>query len=470
MIGGGNMKQSLRTRLSLSYIVIVLICIFLISILSNMLLEGQFKKYVIQNQEQKNKDIVNMLTQQYSRDGRWREDIIENIGINALENGMIVSVKDSSGKVLWDARIYNNGMCRSMISHMAQNMFSRYPNFKGGYVENEYPVTVNSKNAGYVKIGYYGPFYYTDNDLIFLNTLNRVILGVGFISLLFALGFGMYMARKISMPISRAVDAAEMISKGKYHNRIEEKSGIREISQLTTTINDLAENLEKQELLRKRLTGDVAHELRTPIATLQSHIEAMIDGIWEPDVKRLTSCHEEIMRISRMVGDLEKLAKYEGENLVLNKTEFDISELIQNIILNFENEYMQKGIKINFNGKKEMVLADRDKISQVIVNLISNALKYSKDGGKVDITVSGSENETRVTFKDNGIGISSEDLPFIFERFYRADKSRSRLTGGSGIGLTITKAIVEAHKGRIEVRSKLGEGTEFTIIIPKVKG
>jgi len=196
-------------------------------------------------------------------------------------------------------------------------------------------------------------------------------------------------------------------------------------------------------------------------------MEAMIDGIWEPDAERLKSCHEEIMRIKRLVGDLEKLAKYESENLVLTKTSFDISELIRHIIRNYETDFAHKGIDIEFIGEKETVTADKDKISQAIINLLSNALKYTQQGGFVQIVVKGTEEVTEIIVRDTGIGITPEDLPHIFERFYRADKSRNRLTGGAGIGLTITKAIIDAHKGKIQVNSTVNEGTEFIISLPK---
>jgi len=230
---------------------------------------------------------------------------------------------------------------------------------------------------------------------------------------------------------------------------------------------ETAQTLEKQEALRKKMGADVAHELRTPLATLQSHMEAMIDGIWEPDADRLKSCYEEIIRINKMVGDLEKLAKYEGESLVLNKTTFDISELIRRIICNFEPEFKNSGIEIAFEGKAEEIFADRDKMSQVIINLVSNALKYTQAGGMVKISAKSEEGVVEIRVKDTGQGIPEEDLPFVFERLYRADKSRNRLTGGAGIGLTIAKTIVEAHNGHIEVYSKINEGTEFLITLPK---
>jgi len=464
------MKHSLRTKLSLSYVLVVLICVFLTSVLTNLFLEKQFKEYVIENQERKNKEVVFLISQQYKPDGEWNKDVIENIGINALEQGMIIKVVDSSGNVIWDARVYHNGLCQQMLERMARNMASRYPNWEGGYVENKYPVTYNLSEVGRVEIGYYGPYYFNDNDLAFINTLNRLFVSAGMISLFLSLFIAAFMAKRLSTPILRVIDAAQKISKGYYQDRITEKSDTKEISQLTEAINNLAETLQRQEMLRKRLTADVAHELRTPLATLQSHMEAMIDGIWEPDIDRLKSCHEEIVRINRLVGDLEKLAKYESETLILNKTNFDISEVIQHIIKNFETDFLNKGLDIKFYGEKEIIFADKDKISQVIVNLLSNALKYTSEGGRVEVKVESTGDFTNIIVKDTGKGISPEDLPYIFERFYRADKSRNRLTGGAGIGLTIAKAIVEAHKGRIQAISKINEGTEFIVSLPKQVG
>jgi len=354
-----------------------------------------------------------------------------------------------------------------MLANMSSNMLSHYPNFKGGYVQLNFPVKVNFKVVGNVELGYYGPYYFTDNDINFLNSINTALLIIGVFSLILALAFGFLMAKRISTPISKTINAAELISKGNFKERIIEKTSTKEIIQLVSTINNLADTLEKQETLRKRMSADVAHELRTPLSNLQSSIEAMIDGIWNPDAKRLASCHEEIIRISKMVGDMEKLARIEAENVALNKSNFDVSELIQHIVNNFETGFKNKSIKLNFNGEREIIYADKDKISQIVTNLLSNALKYTPEGGIVEIQAKGSDEFTEIIVVDNGQGIPTEDLPYIFERFYRADKSRNRSTGGLGLGLTITKTIVESHKGSITVSSELNKGTKFIVTIPK---
>jgi signal transduction histidine kinase len=303
--------------------------------------------------------------------------------------------------------------------------------------------------------------------LTFINTLNIVLVAVGILSLILSLIFGYVMAKRISTPISRAINTAELISRGCYGDRSNETSNIKEIAQLTGTINNLAETLDNQEKLRKRLTADVAHELRTPLAVLQGHIEAMIDGVWEADSKRLKSVHEEITRLGRMVGDLEKLTRFESESLILEKSEFDLSELINSISVNFEKECINKNIEVSIKDKSVNVFADKDKISQVVINLMSNAVKFTDNGGRIHISIEDDMDNAVIAVSDTGKGIAPLDKPHIFERFYRADISRNRLTGGSGIGLTIAKAIIEAHKGLIDVESEIGEGTRFVMTIPK---
>jgi len=462
-----KLKYSLRTKLSLSYALVALLLVMSISILSNFFMQKQFGEYVKKQQETKNKEIVSLITKQYNGETKsWDSGIIENLGVSALEQGLIVKLKDNNDTVIWDATVHNNGMCTQMITHMSQDMASRYPNFEGGYEEKSYLLENNSENIGSVAIGYYGPFYFTENDILFINTLNNMLVGVGIGSLIIALFLGTLMAKRISNPITRAIKAAEQISEGNFSDRVQCSSSTTEIHKLINTINNLAKTLQNQDMLRKRLTSDVAHELRTPLTTLQSHMEAMIDGVWEPERERLVSCHEEILRINRLVGDLEKLARFERENLLLNKTEFDIKELASKILNNFEADLKNNNIEASISGEPSIVIADSDKISQVIINLVSNALKYTPFGGHISIMIYADGQWDKIIVKDTGYGISEEDLPYIFERFYRADKSRNRITGGSGIGLAIVKAIVDAHNGKIHVTSKVGIGTEVTVELP----
>ena len=462
-----KLKQSIRTKLTISYLAVAMLCVVLISIFSNLYLEKQFRSYVKTNQERKNLEIVALITHQYEMQQGFNSISLQNIGMSALDNGLIVQVEDAQGKPVWDVLEFNHGSCINMMKDIHNNMMSRYPNWKGEYVTEEYPIMSDFKKVGNVFIGYYGPFYFTESDLKFINSLNVVFVGVGALALVLAIVLGNLIARGISKPIKNVINTAEGISKGNFDNKIRSKSTITEIDSLTGSINSMADILKLQEQLRKKLTADVAHELRTPLTTLQSHLEAMIDGIWEADGARLKSCHDEIIRISRLVGDLEKLARYEGHNIILNKTEFDVAELIKSIAMNFQKEMLDKNITNSISEDPVIISADSDKISQVIINLLSNAIKYSKSGDSVKFDIKQDDIDTAIKVSDTGMGIEKEHLQSIFERFYRVDSSRSRMTGGAGIGLTITKAIVEAHGGTIEVQSELGKGTEFTVRLPR---
>lgn len=458
------MKHTLRFKLTAAFLLITLVSFLLIGVFANVILEKQFENYVIDNLDRKRNEIVTTLESRYGDWGsKWDLSGLENLGVSALSDGLMLRVSDKDGTLLWDAMTHNSGLCAEMLQNMAENMESRNPSFNGGYTEKDYAITVSNTVVGNVTIGYYGPYFYTDNDISFLNTLNKLLLLATAIAGIISIILGSYMAKRLTGPISRVIKTAEQISEGNFNCRVNEASNTYEIIELTGAINTLAEDLGKQETLRKRLTADVAHELRTPIANLQSHLEAMIDGIWEPDKDRLKSCHEETIRLSKIVSDLGTLARYDGENMALNIERFDVYDVIKSTTACFEKEFIDKNITLVTDMQEQILEADKGKITQVLVNIISNALKYTPEGGTVSILTTGNDDDVQITIKDTGIGISKEDLPYVFERFYRADKSRSRVTGGSGIGLAIVKSLVEAHRGTISVNSEPGLGSEFVV-------
>ncbi|MDR2649805.1 MAG: HAMP domain-containing histidine kinase [Clostridiales bacterium] len=211
-------------------------------------------------------------------------------------------------------------------------------------------------------------------------------------------------------------------------------------------------NLEKLERLRKRLTSDVAHELRTPLTAVSVSLEAIAEGALEPTLERISKCYDEIQRLSKLVADMENLAKTESDILRLNKTPIDLLELARDVFGNAE------GVSVTIN-------ADRERLTQVLTNLRTNAEKHG--GGEIIVTVREIGKYGEITVTDNGDGISPKDLPHIFERFYRADKSRSRATGGAGIGLAVVRMIVDAHGGSVNVKSEVGRGSDFIVKLIK---
>ncbi len=461
------MKLSLRARLSTAFIVVALVLFVLISLLANFFLDKQFKEYTIHKQDQRIGEAARQIAAQYQAwGGRWYTAGIENIGVNLLGEGLIIRVKDADGRTVWDARVHNNGMCTAILENMAKNMQEYKPDFKGDYTEKNYPLASDGLAVGSVDIGYYGPYFYSDTDIQFLGTLNSLLLIAAAVSLVLCLLLGAFMARRLTRPIERVIHATGKIAGGDYADRIHEKSNTKEIIELTGAVNSLAGTLGDQEKLRKRLTADVAHEFRTPLATLQSHVEALIDGVWEPDSERLTSFHEEIARLAKLVGELEKLSSFEAENMALHKQPLDLAALLKRIAVIFGQDFKDKGVALALHAQEMTVEADKDKLSQVFVNLINNALKFTPAGGSVEIELQKTPDAAVVTFKDTGCGIPEKDIAHIFERFYRTDRSRSRKTGGFGIGLTISQAIMQAHGGGISVSSEQGKGSVFTVSLP----
>ncbi|MGA2766319.1 MAG: HAMP domain-containing sensor histidine kinase [Spirochaetia bacterium] len=471
------MTSNLRTRLTFSYVLVALLCVLLVSVLANGVLERSFRSYVQSSLETRNHQIADQIAAKAAVGGAWDTAGISAIGMDALDQGMIVKVKDLSGRIIWDATLHNNGLCEQMISHMAQNMASRYRNWRGAYTENLYPVRTGFTTVGSVSIGFYGPFFLNDEDLSFINALNRLLALVALVALAAAICVGILMARGITVPLARVVAATQGIAGGKRDILLTGKTGVRELDRIASAVNELSRSLGEQESLRRRLTSDMAHELRTPLATLQSHLEALIDGVWEPDQARLTGLHEEILRINRMVRDLENLDRYESHEPALKKVETEIGQLVSGIVRNHEPQFRARRVVLSFKGTDGATApVDPDRLSQAIINLLANALDFTPAGGTVEVSAAAKANGIEICVADTGVGIGFEDLPHIFDRFYKADPSRSRTvapggqrrerTGGSGIGLSITKAIVEAHGGTITARSAPGKGSTFTILLP----
>lgn len=462
------MKFSLKAKLSLAIALVVLLTVALISFLSNYLIQNQFKGYISSQQAKTAHQIVESISVQYDANtDSWNTDFIHTIGMYALYDGYIVKVYDVDGNTVWDAETCDMSLCTQIMDDISHRMMMEYPAINGKFITKTFPAMRDLSEIGTVSISYFGPFFLSEDDFLFLDALNKILIGVGIASLLIAIVTGVFLARRLSRPILKTVQVTQGIADGKYGSRINSDSGTREVDQLIDSINHLAESLEKQESLRRQLTADVAHELRTPLATVQSHLEAILEGVWEPTKERLESCYDEMSRLGSLVSDLERLAKVESDNLKLNKTEVSLRELTDRVMGGFEKELKDKHLAAEITGSCSPVQADRDRISQVLINLISNAVKYTSYGGKINITLSDGPDTVVFHIQDNGPGIPEEELPYIFERFYRADKSRNRNTGGSGIGLAIVKSIVLAHGGTIDVESRMNEGSIFIMTLPK---
>jgi signal transduction histidine kinase len=463
------LKQSIQTKISSAIALIVLLSVAIISFLANYFINKQFTEYISRDQELKIQVITSSLSGQYDvTTKKWNVDYIDAIGMNSLYEGYIIKVYDSQNHSLWDAQAHDMSLCKSIMDDISERMKIKYPQLEGEFIATRHNLLSGKEVIGSVSISYFGPFFLNENDFRFLNELNTILVSIGAVAIALSIFVGFLLARRLSSPILNTVEATKQIADGNYSIRLKEKSNTKELDLLTGSINHLAASLQNLEMLRKQLTADVAHELRTPISILQAHIEAMIDGIWEPTPERLQSCYDETGRIGKLVKDLENLAKIESDKLKLEKAEINLHELIHKMIISFESNLKNKNLAAEVKGPDITVYADPDRIKQVVVNLLSNAIKYSSSEGIILFETIDEDEFSGFRITDQGIGIPEEELPYIFERFYRADKSRNRLTGGSGIGLTIVKSIIEAHGGSVRVESKVNKGSCFTVLLPKI--
>ena len=458
--------KSLNFKVIVPSIVIIIIVTLLTVVISKFYFDKKFGDYIMIKNQNTVQNILMELSEQYS-DNEWNYKNIEKITYNSLDKGIIVALYDKEDKEIMNIEKNSKDKCNRIMNFIKSSMEGKYGSTTSQFEPVYYPLIKSGEKIGEVRVKFYGPIFYMQNELVFLDIVNKIILGIGVLLILASTIMGFIISRSITRPINKLMTKAKYISKGEYDKKIEINTDILEINDLINSINNLSQSIKEQENIRKRLTGDISHELKTPLTNIQSHLEAMIDGIWEPTEKRLLSVKEEAERLSSLVSDMQKLNKYDESSIKLKKDNVNISDIICFVIFQFSNLAKSKNIKIEYEKKNINLYCDKDKITQALVNILSNAIRYSNEGSTIFIEEGLKDNKVIISIEDQGIGISEEDLKYVFERFYRADKSRTRATGGTGIGLTIVKSIVSSHGGEVKLESKLGEGSKFTIILPK---
>lgn len=460
-------QVSIRNKITLLFFTVAITMILLVGVVANYYIKSRFEAYTKDKMQTEASNYVEQISKTYDLEsGIWNFQAIEGIGKNAMENGYLVHIRTLDGTSIWNARVYNKGFCSSMLMEMEQNMREEYPNFKGGYEELLYPLRSGNLEIGSMSVGYYGPYFLNDSDVKYIHALNELLIGEGILGIFLAFLVGISMSKSLGMPLTKMNEKTHEIMLGKYGAQISLKSDILEISQLTETINALSLTLDRQEELRKQLTSDIAHELRTPVATLKSHLELMQDGIWEPSSERLEVLSLETERLKALINDLAQIAELERSGLTMNMQAIDVYKMAEQVRIALEGDFLKKNVSLLLEGESCILIGDGNRLKQALLNVLTNGLKYTESGGKVKIEVKKAIDRAIITISDTGIGIPSEELPYIFERFYRVDKSRNRNSGGVGIGLAITRSIIQSHGGSIEAHSEFGNGSQFVIELP----
>lgn len=465
------MKRTIKWQLLLSFVSLSFILVGAFSWITLNLLESHFADYVRERQESELEEYSTDLENLYQQNGTWEENsqAIQRIGRNALQQSVIVRIFDEDGQLLWSPSASEEEDAKNKVQDHLLHMQQMVGGMESEYVQSRSPLYDGTEEIGIMEIQSVGPYAYTEHDALFISDMESKLVFVAFISLLIPLFFALVVSKKLSSPIVTINDFTQKIAKGRYSSLSLEETGIREIDDLLVSVNDLSLQLQHQQKIRNRLSSDIAHEIRTPLTTLKGNIEAMIDGVWEISEERLYRCYEEVSRITRLIGEIDRINELESQESQLQKTTFDLTELAQQIVDNFQPMLVENKLNCSVSGNRVFISADRDKIHQVLTNLLANAIKFTPSGGRIDLYVSQSKGTASFRIIDNGQGIPPDEVGQIFERFYMAEPSRNSKLGGQGIGLSIVKGIVNAHQGTISVDNIYGKGTTFTINLPKAK-
>ena len=302
------------------------------------------------------------------------------------------------------------------------------------------------------------------------NIVNQVVKSIaiiGILSIMTSIAIIWIISRRTLNPITNIVNTSKYLSKGDFTKRIDQSvSG--ELSEIVTAFNYMASELQKLDEQRKIMIADIAHELRTPMTNLKGYIEGWSDGIIKPDNETLKILDYQVNTLSKIIDDLSTLSLAESGMLSLNISEFELNNKISEIINNFKLRSESQNINIINNITPDITINyDPQRFTQIVTNILNNSILATDDGGIISFSTSTNNNNLLLKISDNGTGIPKDELPYIFDRFYRTDKSRNRQSGGSGLGLSIVKYLIESHNGTIKINSELSKGTEVLIFIKK---
>ncbi|MFC1994909.1 sensor histidine kinase [Chloroflexota bacterium] len=444
------MVHSLRFRLLLAFTIVILVAVGAVYFFATQTTGGEIRRYGDRVEEARSNRVVFELFRYYRAQGSWDgiQPYIEQWG---SLYGQRIILTDSGGVVVADS---NGELLGEQYHHEAPGMSLSPP--WGGSTSGTLHI-IPEPSADF------------PSPLGLSQAIGRFLIWGALFAVAVSLLFTFFLARRISAPVKSLTLTARQLGQGDLSRRVQVKDK-GELGELAQAFNSMAGDLEKVEQLRRNMIADAAHELRTPLSNIRGYLEAILDGVKKPNADTISSLDEEVKLLSRLVDDLQELSLAEAGQMTLIRQQEDIAQLIRQTVSPMEDQVEKSGVSINIELPDGLtpVNIDHNRISQVLRNLLKNALTHTQKGGVVTVAAGQKGNWVEVIVTDTGEGIPPEDLANIFERFYRVDKSRTRTTGGSGLGLTIARRLVEAHGGMIEAQSEPGKGSRFSFTLPAV--
>ena len=467
--------SSLQFRLALGFVLALALALALIAVAAGVVADKQTKRFERDRDSVQVERVRQLVSDYHAKRQNWRYDeaglqeILQRAG---PVSGAHIRVYDAKGVLIADSHAYlspvpdnKDGKGRSRRKHDLK----KFPVFQDGQQVGAFTVSytdVPGPDPG-------SPVLADPVASRISGVVNRSLLWAGIGAAALGTLLVWLLSRRTLAPLQNLGAAARRLGRGDLSQRAE-TTGPTEIQELAHSFNVMAEGLEEAERQRRNLTADVAHELRTPLSNIQGYLEAIKDGLVDPTPETIDTIHGQALHLSRLVEDLRVLAQVEAGALQLQLSPTGMEELLQLSVEAVRPRADAKRIDLSLDAEPSLptVNLDATRISQVIGNLLENAITHTPEDGSVTVSArvlpraQDKRDAVEVTVADSGLGIAPEELFQIFDRFYRADPSRDRSTGGAGLGLTIARRLVEAHGGTIEVESELGRGSRFTVRLP----
>jgi two-component system OmpR family sensor kinase/two-component system sensor histidine kinase BaeS len=456
----------MRTRLLLSFVLVVLVSVVGVVVFARQGAASTVRAFMYRGGMVGSDELAAQLQEYYAQHGSWEgvESLLGASGrgqgqgmMHGQGQGMMMGQRlrlaDSSGTVIADTSAAPSGKLSADEKSVA------------------IPLKVNGRTVGY--LSWRGGMAFTAADQSFLlSRLTRAAITAGLIAAGLSLLLALLLSYTLMRPVRELTQAARRLGERDLSQRVR-VSGRDELAELARTFNRMADSLQQAEESRKALTADIAHELRTPLAVQRASLEAMQDGVYPLTPDNLASVLEQNLLLTRLVDDLRTLALADAGRLTLERTPTDLAALVRRTVERFQPQANARNIALQFDVEQTagsfMRNVDPQRIEQILSNLLTNALRYTPDGGQIAVRLAAAPSaagDVQITVHDSGPGIPAEALPYVFERFYRADRSRSRSEGGSGLGLAIARQLAEAHGGSLTAANHAQGGAVFSLTLP----
>ena len=447
------MIYSVRWQLLLSMVAVILITVGMTALFANLAANAEINRLQGQDAAARDERLTKLLSDAYLYDGSWlgSQAVLENASTLYGEHLVLTDLQHQVVADSQDSVIGQYLGTTSTSRHKAS-----VPGLEGpiGTLWFSPGVPTGASLDSVVGVESSGP------------SLSLLLILSGLLAVGVALILTFFVSHRILRPLEGLARVSRLAARRDFTVRAHVQSR-DEVGELARTFNAMLAELSRTEDLRRNLVGDVAHELRTPLTNIRGYVEGISDGVMQPDAETLTSIRGEIHLLTRLIEDLQDLALVESGQMQLKVRSCDLGDLIKDASLAVHPQAQAKSISLAVDEACRLpIQADAQRVSQVLCNLLVNAITHTPTGGRIQIWARKVEGRVQVSVKDDGPGIAAEDQPYVFERFFRVDKSRSRATGGVGLGLTITRRLVEAHQGQIEVISQAGQGAEFRFTLP----